>query len=165
MAKTENTPGMLPGAHTEEINMEITVNLTFSDAAEAARALASIAGVRAETPTPKAAEPKAAEPKADAPKADAPKADAPKAEAPKAEPPKAEAPAGVELVPYSQVADRIRGLAARADIGIPLAMAVLGRFGVKSGKELGEADYPEAVRLLDLAKGAESLAHFEELAG
>ena len=44
-------------------------------------------------------------------------------------------------------------------------MAVLGRFGVKSGKELGEADYPEAVRLLDLAKSAESLAHFEELAG
>ena len=44
---------MLPGAHTEEINMEITVNLTFSDAAEAARVLASIAGTRAETPEPK----------------------------------------------------------------------------------------------------------------
>ena len=146
--------------------MEITVNLTFNDAAEAARALASIAGVRAETPTPKAAEPKAAEPpKADAPKADAPKAEPPKAEAPKAEAPKAEPNTGAEPVPYSQVADRIRGLAARADIGIPLAMAVLGRFGAKSGKELGEADYPEAVRLLDLAKSAESLAHFEELAG
>ena len=134
--------------------MEITVNLTFNDAAEASRALAALAKTRAETPAaiaaPKAVEPKAAEPKTDPPKAD---------------PPKAEPNTGAEPVPYSQVADRIRGLAARADIGIPLAMAVLGRFGAKSGKELGEADYPEAVRLLDLAKSAESLAHFEELAG
>lgn len=116
--------------------MSVTVTLTYANLDEAITALAKI---RVDTKEPAAAAPKPAGAKPKAEAAPAPTAEAKKADAP-ATPPAASSPpaAAAASVSYDVIGPKITAGAKthRAEV-----VALLAKFGAKSGKELKPEDY------------------------
>ncbi len=114
--------------------MSVTVTLTYANLDEAITALAKI---RVDTKEAAAPKPAGAKPKAEA--APAPTAEAKKADAP-ATPPAASSPpaAAAASVSYDVIGPKITAGAKthRAEV-----VALLAKFGAKSGKELKPEDY------------------------